>query len=133
MFYIRVQKNVWRFGPAVLQRDGLEARVGLVARRLGDGHLLLGPHRRVVVGAGVLVQPVPLVLAAEAVVAGAAAVDVAAFGAVEGAVEVSHHVEVSPEEHRDQLVPPSCRHHTDSPGPGARTLPPTDSRNQKDH
>ena len=37
-------------------------------------------------------------LAAEAVVAGAAAVDVAALGAVEGAVKVPHNVEITPEE-----------------------------------
>lgn len=43
-------------------------------------------------------------LAAEAVVAGAAAVDVASLGAVEGAVEVAHDVEVSPVERRHGVL-----------------------------
>lgn len=43
-------------------------------------------------------------LAAEAVVAGAAAVDVAALGAVERAVKVPHHVEVPPGEQGDTEV-----------------------------
>lgn len=46
--------------------------------------------------AGVLVQPVPLVLAAEPVVTGTAAVDVAVLGAVERAVKVPHDVIVTP-------------------------------------
>ena len=84
--------------PAVLQRERLEVRVGLVPGGRGGGDLRVGPHRGLVVVAGLLVQPAPLVLAAEAVVAGAAAVDVASFGAVEGGVEVAHDVIVTPEE-----------------------------------
>lgn len=78
----------------------LKVRVGLVARGHGDGDLRVGPDWRLVVGTGVLVQPVPLVLAAEPVVAGSAAVDVAALGAVEGAVKVPHNVKVAPVEKR---------------------------------
>lgn len=73
----------------------LEVRVGLVACRYGDRDLWVGPDGRLVVGARVLVQSVPLVLAAEPVVAGAAAVDVAALGAVERAVKVPHDIEVT--------------------------------------
>lgn len=73
----------------------LEVRVGLVASRYGDGDLWVSPDGRLVVGARVLVQSVPLVLAAEPVVAGAAAVDVAALGAVERAVKVPHNVKVT--------------------------------------
>lgn len=76
--------------------ERLKVRVGLVPHGHGDGLLRVGPHGGDVVVAGVLVQPVPLVLAAEAVVAGAAAVDVAALGAVERGVKVPHHVVVTP-------------------------------------
>lgn len=74
----------------------LEVRVGLVAGAGGDGVLRLGPDRGDVVVAGLLVQPAPLVLAAEPVVAGPAAVDVAALGAVERSVKLPHDVIVAP-------------------------------------
>lgn len=73
----------------------LEVRVRLISSRYSHRDLRVGPDGGLVVGAGVLVQSVPLVLAAEPVVAGTAAVDVAALGAVEGAVKVSHHIEVA--------------------------------------
>lgn len=82
--------------PAVLLLQRLEVGVGLDAHGDRDRHRRVGPDGGVVVVAGVLVQPVALVLAAEAVVAGAAAVDVAVLGAVEGVVEVAHHVVVAP-------------------------------------
>lgn len=73
----------------------LKVRVRLAACRYSDRDLWVGPHRGLVVGAGVLVQSVPLVLAAEPVVAGTTAVYVAALGAVERAVKVSHNIEVT--------------------------------------
>lgn len=73
----------------------LKVRVGLVASRYSDRDLWVSPDRRLVVVTRFLVQSVSLVLAAEAVVAGAAAVDVAALGAVELAVKVPHDVEVT--------------------------------------
>lgn len=78
--------------------ERLKVRVRLVAHGHGDRDLRVGPVGRLVVVAGFLVQPVPLVLAAEPVVAGAAAVDVAALGAVERAVKVPHDVVVTPVE-----------------------------------
>jgi len=62
----------------------------------GGGDLGGRPLGGLVVVARVLVQPAARVLAAEAVVAGAAAVDVGSLGAVEGDVELTHHVEVAP-------------------------------------
>lgn len=82
--------------PAVLLLQRQQVRVGLVALDHADGGQRIRPHGGDVVVAGLLVQPAPLVLAAEAVVARAAAVDVAALGAVEGGVEVAHHVVVTP-------------------------------------
>lgn len=81
--------------PAAMLLERLEVRVGLVAGRYSDRDLWVRPDGRLVVGAGLLVQSVPLVLAAKAVVAGAAAVDVAAPGAVERAVKVPHDVKVA--------------------------------------
>lgn len=70
----------------------------LVVHRHSDGGQGFRPVGRLVVVARVLVQPAPPVLTAEAVVAGAAAVDVAVLGAVERAVEVPHDVVVAPAE-----------------------------------
>ncbi len=80
----------------LLQR--LKVWIRFVAHRHGDRDLGVGPHGGVVVFAGILVQPVPLVLTTEPVVAGATAVDVAALGAVERAVKVPHYVVVTPVE-----------------------------------
>lgn len=87
-----------RLWPAVLLLERLKVRIRLVAHGHSDGDLRVGPDGGVVVVAGFLVQPAPLVLAAETVVAGAAAVDVAALGAVERAVKVPHYVVVTPVE-----------------------------------
>lgn len=92
------ETNQSRLLPAVLLLKRLKVRVGLVARRHSDGDLWVSPDGGLVVGAGVLVQSVPLVLAAEPVVAGPAAVDVAALRAVERAVKVPHNVKVTPVE-----------------------------------
>lgn len=90
------EKNESRPWPAVLLLERLKIWVRLVPCRHGDRDLWVGPDGGDVVVAGVLVQPVPLVLAAEPVVARPTAVDVAALGAVERAVKVAHNVEVTP-------------------------------------
>lgn len=65
---------------------GVEGRAGPPAGGRGGRDVRVGPVGCVVIGTGVLVQPVARVLAAKAVVAGAAAVDEGAPGAVEGNV-----------------------------------------------
>lgn len=76
--------------------ERFEVWVGVLSGGHGGRALLLDPAGGDVVVAGVLVQAVPLVLTAEAVVAGPTAVNVTASGAVEGAVQVAHYVKVFP-------------------------------------
>lgn len=80
----------------------------LVVHGHSHGGLGFRPVGGLVVLARILVQPAPPVLTAEAVVAGAAAVDVAVLGAVERAVKVPHYVVVTPVE--TQWVGSSVRH-----------------------
>lgn len=91
--------------------DEVRAVPVLVLLALGDGgHGLagVGPDGRVVVGADSLVQPLLAELAAEAVEAGAAAVQKDAGVAVEWRVPLAHHVVVTlatcPTDWRDVLV-----------------------------
>lgn len=95
----------------------------LVVHGHGDGDLRVRPFGGLVVVARLLVQPVPPVLAAEAVVAGAAAVDVAVLGAVERAVKVPHYVVVTPAE--TQWAGSNARHQVTQPvrPPEARITP----------
>lgn len=96
-----------RSRPAALLLQRLEVRVGLVVSRHCDGDLVVSPHWGIVVVAGVLVQPVPPVLAAEPVMAGTTAVDVCVLGAVKRIVKVAHDVKVTPGEqslkHKSEL------------------------------
>lgn len=77
----------------LLQADGTRARAGVRGGWGGGGDL--GPDRRVVVVALVLVQSPVVVVTAEAVVTCATAIDEVILCAVEGEVILAHHIIVT--------------------------------------
>lgn len=84
----------------------LKVRIRFVLSGNNKRNLWVQPVWRLVVRTQVLVQSIPLVLAAEPIVTGSAAVDVASFGAVEGGVKVSHHIKVAPKRQRSKVFEP---------------------------